>query len=217
MNEGRKEGRKEGMNAVRDAKRSNAERSTGARTRHTHDARAQHVSAQHHSGHDTVHILGKVCTVVPSFFGSSFAVCVYRQLGCSRRIPQLLTAIKGSDFDQPGVLVAYIEGVLEDGTDGGDITGTGIPAAIATDIVSMVPISSPASSSLAASSRSHLLLSSLSLASPSPGALSKPVERSIRSRKGERLQGGKKEWKTGVMEESGGRRKTSALLKQRKM
>ena len=114
-----------------------------------------------------------MCTVVPSFLGSSCAVCVSRdssgsllfiltqtagmfskdtafQHALSSVPSQLLTAIKGSALDQRGVLVAYIDGFLEDGTDGSDITGTGIPTAIATDIVSVVPISSPASSSLAA-------------------------------------------------------------------
>ena len=124
------------------------------------------------------------------------------QLALSTVPNQLLTAILGNALDQPGVLVAYI-GVLEDGTGGSGIAGTGIPTAISTDIVSMVSISSPSSSSLslAASSASSPLLPSFSLASPSPGTLSKTVEKRIRSRKGERPQGGKKEWKTGVVEE----------------
>ena len=167
-----------------------------------------------------------MCTVVPSFLGSSCAVCVsrdscgsslcslsHRRLGFSKdtafqhalsSVPsQLLTAIKGSALDQPGVLVACIESVLEDGTEGGDTMRSGIPAAIATDIVSMVCISSPSSSSLshAASSASLPLIPSFSLASPSPGTLSKPVGKRIRSRKGEKLRGGKKESKTGVVEE----------------
>ena len=92
----------------------------------------------------------------------------------------LRSALRERSLDQLGILVAHMEGVQEDGTD-----GAGIPTAIATGIVSMVPIFSHASSSLAASPR----LSSFSLASPSFSALSKPVEKRIRSRKGERLQG----------------------------
>ena len=167
-----------------------------------------------------------MCTVVPSFLESSclsvlcgatvpvascavlspdkmFSKDTAFQHALSTVPSQLLTAINGSALDQPGVLVAHIEGVLEDGTEGGDITGTGIPTATAADIVSMVSISSPSSSSLslAASSATLPLLLSFSFASPSLGTLSKPVEKRIRSRKGEKLRGGKKEWKTGVVEE----------------
>ena len=144
--------------AVRDAKRSNAKRST-AHARDTSTTHTQHVSAQHYSAHNTVHIQGKVCAVSTARFcvhsRAIFArvilscVCVPRvrrflvvflltetagmfsedtafQHALSSVPSQLLTAIKGSALDQPGVLVAYIEGVLEDGTEGGDITGPGI-------------------------------------------------------------------------------------------
>ena len=89
-----------------------------------------------------------MCTVVPSFLGSSCAVCVSRdssgsllfiltqtagmfskdtafQHALSSVPSQLLTAIKGSALDQRGVLVAYIDGVLEGGTDGGRHYGYG--------------------------------------------------------------------------------------------
>ena len=139
--------------AVRDAKRSNAKRST-ARARDTCTTHAtQHVSAQHYSAHNTVHIQGKVCTastapccvhsraIFPRVILSFRSVCATILVAsCTELSPdkifskdtafqhalstvpsQLLTAIKGSALDQPGVLVAYMEGVLEDGTEGSGI------------------------------------------------------------------------------------------------
>ena len=110
----------------------------------------------------------------------------------------LRMALKERSLDQPGVLVAFIQDVLEEGTATDSIVDTGI-----TTIDPIVAISSSSSSSLslAVPSASPPPLPSVSHVSPS---LEKPVVKTIRSRKGGKVRGVKKESMEGFVEERGG-------------
>ena len=112
----------------------------------------------------------------------------------------LRMALKERSLDQPGVLVAFIQDVLEDGMAASSVVDTGIPTISIGGIDSIVPLSSPSSSSLlhAAPSASPPLLPPVSHVSPSH---CKPVEKPIRSRKGGKVRGGKKELMEGIVEE----------------
>ena len=60
----------------------------------------------------------------------------------------LRMALKERSLDQPGVLVAFIQDVLEDGMTAGNFVDSGIPTISIGGIDPIITISSPSSSSL---------------------------------------------------------------------
>ena len=114
----------------------------------------------------------------------------------------LRMALKERSLDQPGVLVAFIQDVLEEGMAAGIFVDTGIPTI---SVVGSDPINSfspPSSSSLSHTvpSTSSPLLPPVSHESSIPG---KQVVKTIRSRKGGKVRAVKKELMEGTVEERG--------------
>ena len=111
-------------------------------------------------------------------------------------------ALKERSLDQPGVLVAFIQDVLEEGMAAGIFVDTGIPTISVGGIDPINSFSPPSSSSLSHTvpSTSSPLLPPVSHESSIPG---KQVVKTIRSRKGGKVRAGKKEFMEGTVEERG--------------
>ena len=114
----------------------------------------------------------------------------------------LRMALKERSLDQPGVLVAFIQDVLEDGMTAGNFVDSGIPTISIGGIDPIITISSPSSSSL-----SHTVPSTSPPLSPHVSSFpGKPIVKTIRSRKGGKVRGGKEKE---LMEGNcGGKRRT---------